>query len=391
MMFYNQRKLHNLLQQEELESLHRKGMLNNEQLAKALAGRQPSYKRTNVFIRIGFFILTTIVAASVLGLLALASGMNQNFELLLLFFSIGVFFVLYYYYVLVEQGNYGTGVDDALLYFGLFSFLTGLLMLINLSHDENEELKMAIITFPFLLISAILFIDKVLSALSFACFIAISFLLISKFGEPGKMLMPFLLMGISLAIYLYFRKLKKAETLHYWKNCLQVVECLALLTLYASGNYLVVRELSTSFFDLKLGAGEDIPFALFFYAFTIVVPLVYVLRGLKQKDYIQLNTGLVLIAAAVGTIRYYHSLMPLEAAMLMGGILLITLVRASYQYLKTPKFGITAAQDEQSDEHDRKQAEALVLTETKIHAPVAEPGFNFEGGKFGGGGAGGSY
>lgn len=389
MIFHNNKKLQNLLQQEELENFFREGHLNKDQLAMAFESRKPAYKRTNLFIRIGFFILSLIVAAGTLGLFFLIFQVDQNFEILLLFFSFGVLAALYFY--VNEQDHFQSGVDDALLYFGLLTFLTGLFLLIGLPHDENEELKMVLIAFPFLLISAIVFIDRLLSALCFACFVVISFLLLAKLGEMGKILMPFLLMGISLGAYLFFRRIEKKRVLWYWKDCLQVVKCLSLLVFYASGNYFIVRELSTSFFDISLGVGEDIPFAFIFYIFTVLVPLVYIFRGLRQKDYIQLNIGLALIAAAVGTIRYYHSIMPPESAMVVGGVLLIALVWATNQYLKTPKFGITAAQDEASDKGGQKQAEALILTETKIHVPVPETGFGFEGGKFGGGGAGGSY
>ena len=198
MIFYNSKKLCNLLEQEELEKLFREGNINGEQLGLALESRKPVYKRTNVFIRIGFFILCLIVAACALGLFAMATSWGHNFEILLLISSVGALAVLYHY--VIEKDHFQSGVDDALLYFGLLSFFSGLFMLLDLSNDGDEELKMSIIAFPFLLISAIVFIDKLLSALSFACLIAINFLLFSNFGALGKMLMPFLLMAISLRI-----------------------------------------------------------------------------------------------------------------------------------------------------------------------------------------------
>ena len=114
MIFYNSKKLCNLLEQEELEKLFREGHIDNEQLARALESRKPAYKRTNIFIRVGFFILSLIVAACALGLFALATSWSGNFEILLLISSVGALAVLYHYVMIIDGKQDGVQVRQAI-------------------------------------------------------------------------------------------------------------------------------------------------------------------------------------------------------------------------------------------------------------------------------------
>jgi uncharacterized membrane protein YgcG len=130
---------------------------------------------------------------------------------------------------------------------------------------------------------------------------------------------------------------------------------------------------------------------LLFWALTLLTPLVYIFIGLRKKDRLSLDIGLLLIAASIFTIRYYYHVLPLEWAMTIGGILLIGIAYACMRYLKTPQKGFTC--DPDADQHfvEALNLEALVIAET--FQPATQPGndFQFGGGSGGGGGAGGEF
>jgi hypothetical protein len=129
----------------------------------------------------------------------------------------------------------------------------------------------------------------------------------------------------------------------------------------------------------------------FFYAYTILIPLIYVYFGLKKKNDILLGCGLILIAVSVATIRYYHAIMPLDIALILSGVMLLIICRLAYLYLKTPRHGIKYEKNEGEDPWLSKDVEAMVIAQAlaQQHAPVHQKhNTGFGEGKFGGGGAG---
>src|SRR5262249_24927382 len=159
--------------------------------------------------------------------------------------------------------------------------------------------------------------------LAFIAFLSIVFNSAVKLGAIAKTAMPFLLMVISITVYWLIRKYKNENRLRYYKACCTFVEILALLTLYIAGNYFAVREVSNIMFELNLKEGESIPAGWFFWIWTALLPIVYIFRGIQKKDVILLRTGLILVAAIVFTVRYYHHIAPIEIAMSIGGLIMI--------------------------------------------------------------------
>jgi len=70
-----------------------------------------------------------------------------------------------------------------------------------------------------------------------------------------------------------------------WSNNLLVLEIICLLLIYASGNYLVVRELSVNLMDLVLNERRNIPFAFLFYLLTVAIPIGYLYFGIKTETW----------------------------------------------------------------------------------------------------------
>ena len=88
----------------------------------------------------------------------------------------------------------------------------------------------------------------------------------------------------------------------YYYNGLLLANSFCLVLFYLSCNYLVVRELSVEFLGNEVLPGQDIPFAYFFYAFTFIVPVVYLVQSLKTKDRIMLWISFLAIAFSFYTI-----------------------------------------------------------------------------------------
>ncbi|MGB4844736.1 MAG: hypothetical protein WBP16_09735, partial [Ferruginibacter sp.] len=207
-------------------------------------------------------------------------------------------------------------------------------------------------------------------------------------SDSMKTIVPFIIMAASLIVYFMAVPAKK-ELLHYG-NCLLMVEIAALLCFYAAGNYYTVRELSNSMFDLYLQPGESIPFGWIFWIFTVLIPVLYLVIGIRKKDAVLLRTGLILFAAIVFTVRYYHSLLPVEVIMTIAGIVLLVLAYGLMKWLHKPVYGFTSRDISSGNTMGKLQIESLLLAQTfKPGADMDTP--KFGGGDFGGGGASSDY
>lgn len=170
-----------------------------------------------------------------------------------------------------------------------------------------------------------------------------------------------------------------------------MIEILSLSTLYLSGNYLVVRQLSEILLNAEFSPGTDISFAYIFYAYTIAVPLVYIWLGLKSKELILIRTGIILEVAGVLSIRYYYSILPPETALILAGLVLSLTAWFTIRYLKVPRNGITLEDTPESRREEMEVLSSLVISQATSNLQSPDKPTQFGGGESGGGGAGGGY
>jgi hypothetical protein len=222
-------------------------------------------------------------------------------------------------------------------------------------------------------------------------FLALLSALFFIFMHAGRMVIPFMAMGVSFGVYLSALKLEKIYTYRHYKSCLNMLQIVALVTLYLAGNYFVVREVSNEMFELDLKPGQDIPGGWLFWIFTILIPPLYIFAGIRKKDGILLRTGLFLIAGIVYTVRTYHSVAPIEVAMTFGGIILIAVAYGLTKLLTPSRRGFTAEKVD-DDVEDALQLESLVIAQTFSHpGGPSQDQFDLGGGSGSGGGASGGY
>jgi hypothetical protein len=385
MIAYNKEWLDHLPVWEAMQDAFDDGCITREEQDAVNAKFPVGFYTPNVFIRIGLFILTLIIMLFSFGLLALMflSSIENFVSGLLIFFSIMGYAALEY--MVNVKRHYNSGVDDGLLWGAVFSFIAGTVLSHNLPMLIN-----CIIVFFVALYFTLRFADRLMAIVAFLSLLGIFFYTCVEFGNIAKAVAPFVIMLISAVIYFIVKKVETKRFVLHYRYCLETIMITSLISFYASGNYFVVRELSNNLFHLNLLPGQTIPFGWLFWAFTFIIPVVYIARGIQKKDSILLRVGMLLLAGIVFTVRYYHAILPVESVMTICGVLLIGLGYWLMKYLKEPKYGFTYKEVSKKNGSGKLNIESLVIAQT--FSPDTDPGgTKFGGGSFGGGGASGDY
>ncbi|KUG08525.1 hypothetical protein [Solirubrum puertoriconensis] len=378
--------------------------LLTEAQAKAIVQAYPlDFYQPNFFIKVGLFLFTWFgcFMAGGLFLLMFGSGLADTrvvtFESVLLVDSLlmGAVTIVALDAFIRNSRLYHSGSDNALLYFALGSFLTALGLfydhILGLPIFDDVLIGRGLFWLLLVPVVALLFAAVVRYAdalVAAACYLTI-LLMVATFALQlalGKVVLPFVLMLVSGAAYVVLQRLKRRPDYLYYRTCIKLTSALALVTAYLGGNYLVVREANAALNNLPTSV--QIAFAPLFYFFTAGIPVAYVVLGLRKHNRILLYVGLLTFAFSLYTVRHYRSVLPVEAALTLGGAALVLLTAICLRYLRKPKHGFTAAPIQEADPLN---LEALVTVQINKPAAPAEPAFAFGGGHSGGGGATGSY
>jgi hypothetical protein len=283
--------------------------------------------------------------------------------------------------------HYKSGADDALIWMTAVFILTA----INL-YGDISSLENAIIIFSISLYMALRFANMLMSAIACISFLAVIFFGYTRLGVIAKTTVPFLIMLISASIYFITTSKRCREKLRRYEACLLMGEITCLFCLYAAGNYCVVREASISMFHLDLKEGQSLPFGWLFWIFTVIIPFIYLARGIQKKGVVLMRSGLMLIPVIVFTVRYYYHILSAESAMIIGGALMIANGYSLIKYLGKPKHGFTDEEINKTHLNAAKQLESLIIDQTFVQAKIETNNHTeFGGGSGGGGGAGGEF
>ncbi len=398
MIAYSKTHLDNLAIVHEAKKWHHNTLITDQKYQEIITNHKHPFYSPNFFVRIGLFVFTLICASAANGLIMAMTGIidnNGETGIAIRLFVHGSLMLFALEFLIKEKNIFKSGIDDALLYMILGYFITGISFIFSSYElDEiNSLLLISIVTLPILIAATIRYSDRMVAASVFICMLFIIFLVMNKISESTKLFLPFVAMITASITYFLSIKYRKKDSLRYWDNSLWIIEILSLLLFYLAGNYYIVRTLTEELIGIYINEGEDIPMAYFFYAFTALIPLVYIFIGLKNKNKILLRTGLLLIAASVITFKYYFSLGHHEITMTIGGSIMLALAWFSINYLKTPKHGITYTKDTDENILGNFDSETLVLAQTfgGTHHVQGDNNPEMGGGKFGGGGADSSF
>ncbi len=384
MIAYNRTWLDALLTRDTARQWHHKGLLSDEKWKMVQERFQAPFYTPNVFVRIGlaFFCLILLTAAIGLFALILDVGSESAFAVLSLFFGLASIAMLEFW-AIGSARHFASGVDDMLLYFGISLILTGLCS--RLPYD-TDFLVYCCIAWPFLVAGSIRYIDRLLAAAAFVCSLLIVLLIVKEIPRLALFLLPFSGMLFSAGAYFFAQKGQERYDWRHWHGLLGVVELLALVTFYASGNYWVVQQAGAEMFQL-----ERVPIPWFFWTFTFAVPALYIFIGLRHKNRLLMDIGLGCVAAAVFTFRYYYHVLPLAWAGVIAGAVLFVSAYFSIQYLRTHEGAYTYDADGDTTLLQEIEEQLIEQTIASQSPPTSGEKDGFGGGQFGGGGAGGEF
>ncbi|MWB94213.1 hypothetical protein GON26_07550 [Flavobacterium sp. GA093] len=386
MMVHDTKLLEDLALLEEANSLLNAGFINKEQF-NSIKKELPDFKQNSILVQIGFFFLGVFLYSSICCAISLLGidGSEVFWKICFYIFTIiGITGAEF----LAKEKYYQHGLDDAFIVGTILNF--GIAVGIT---SDGYELVIAIFValISFLMYRRYLYTPAMLI---FCCaFTAVLFYGLFEFGEIGKTILPFVAMLTSLGFYFFSKKAIKDLKEKYYYNGLLLINSFCLILFYLSCNYLVVRELSVMLLDNEIRPGEDIPFAFFFWSFTAIVPLVYLYQAIKIHDRIMLWISFLAIAFSIFTIRTYHSVLPIEIALALGGVALFAVAYLSIQKLKYKETGLTFKPD-RINNSNAINAEALIVASTFGMKPEVKPQnspMEFGGGGFSGGGSDGSF
>lgn len=382
MLAYNKSELENYFLTEEAKKLYQKKFLSKGQLQNISAQLIQLKSNSNIFFRIGFFLLGNFLFSSVISAFAviLLQMISDQYQIIFFLYAVVAYIGLE---VLVRMKFFRHGLDDAFLLSAQFSFLIGIGIL------TEAVLPVLIAMLVLGVFFAIRFINTISALLAFLGLVGIFFNLIVEHDVMPKFYLSFV--GLILAILVYFLvvHLSKNQNLYPYFKTFDTIRIASLLLGYLSMNYLVVRELSESLMNLEITNKSDVPLAFVFYGLTFLIPLLYFFLGIKLKDKLVLYTGLATLAFGFYSIRHYYYFFPIEYVMVISGILLFGLAYLIIQQLKNKREGVTFQPDRDSDDSLLFNAQAILsLANATAPAPTQTNPMEFGGGGFSGGGAG---
>lgn len=380
MIAYDRTELDALRIRDTAREWHRQGLLSEEKWQAVSAHYPVRFYSPNVFVRIGLAVFTVVLLLAAAGLYGLVVDAHSIEEVALSCFFFGIVLLsALEIWAIRSARHFGSGIDDMLLYFTTTALLTSVFLLMP---RDSQPLTYACATLPVLLTGSIRYLDRLLAAAAFVCLLLIVVLIANEAPRLALYLLPFAGMLVSGAIYWFARQGQRRYTWCHWHGSLLVLELLALVIFYASGNYWVVQQIGSGWLQL-----EHVPLPQVFWAFTFATPMAYIYLGLRQKDRLLLDVGLGCVAIAVFTFRYYFHVMPLAWAAVIGGAMLFALAYFSIRYLKKSAGGFTYEPD--ADKALLQEIEQQLIAQNLASQPTPatdnpEP---FGGGRFGGGGA----
>ncbi|WAC13641.1 hypothetical protein [Dyadobacter pollutisoli] len=376
---YNENWIENLHIQQTASAWLSKNLLTKEQYEQVKALFPEQFYRPGIFVKIGLFFFATIACSFFVGFVSIFfidSGSEIGFSFLSLICA--VCFTVFLEYLIKNRGLFHSGVDNALLYAAVSAAMVPVFMLF-----ENAGFWIYGIVALAILIPVILrYADLLATLIAFGVLFTLLADLMMKF-PLGKALLPFSVMILSVVVYFMAKKNKSL----YYQDCQKVLEVLSLFTFYLGGNYFVVREGNALMNDFSLPVSPQISFAPLFYFFTIIIPLAYIVTGLRKHDRILFIIGLLAFAFSIFTYRSYFSQLTPSQELAVAGALMIFIAWAAIRYLHTPKHELC---DEPDGRRKLANLEAILVAQNLGQTPH-ENGIEFGGGNFGGGGAGEVY
>lgn len=387
MTAYGKDNLYNKYVRESATDAFGLGLIPSSTLDVIMEAHPVKLYTPNIFIRIGLGLLSAIAIiffGVLVGLITGISGEN-GFAALCIMLAISCYGLLEFF---VSSNKYfNAGIDNVLMIVTVIFVIAAF----NINSYNGQYALTSAFTALLCCWLTIRFNDRLMAAFFFVAVIACCFFLCTNAGDTGKIIVPFAVLLLSAFFFFIVIKLRSLSSLVLYKKCFDIVKLLTLVCFYLSVNYYAVRELSNLMFETPLEPGEAIPFGWFFWLCTAIIPPAYFVYGITKKDGMFVRLGFVLAIASVLTFRYYYAVLPVSAALILFGLLLICGAWWLIRYLRISRRGFTSLNIYKTVK-DISDAEALIIAQAfGHHEAPPQPGVQFGGGSSGGAGATGNY
>ncbi|PKB18215.1 hypothetical protein [Flavobacterium sp. 5] len=395
MIAYNKTLLDNVYIDEEANRLKQSGFISSDQYKTFSLSLLKLKSQNNIFIRIGFFILGCMLFSSVCGFISLMMLATNGNDYIYFFYFFAMLGFGVKEFISREMNFFGFGLDDAFILGGILS----LLIAVGQTFEQNYDPNYLVIFIVMAIVSSITYLRYLNLSLALLACIGITgsvAYLVFDYLIIGKAILPFVMMLLSGFGYFISKKTLQNLIFPYYCNGLKLVKGFCLIIFYLAGNYYVVRELNATLSEEYYynGLSPEIPFALLFWAFTFIIPVVYLIFSLKNKDRVMLWIGFLALCFSFFTFRTYHHVLPPEVALTIGGLLIFTFTYFAIKKTKLKETGITFKVDRFTNPNAFANLQVLVAASQfglKPEAKIEESPMEFGGGGFSGGGSSGEF
>lgn len=404
MIAYDKALLDNVYLDEEANRLKKAGFVSPEQYKQFSYQLLKLKSQNNIFIRIGFFILGCMLYSSICGFLSLlwfgiCDGLfvNTGDRNAAYIFGIYILFILGFgakEFMSRKMNYFGFGLDDAFILGGILA----LLIAVALTFEQNYDPNYLFVIISMAIASSVAYLRYLNLSLALLACIGITGsvgYLVFDYLIIGKAILPFVMMLLAGISYFLSKKGLQNLTVPYYYKGLKLAKGFCLIVFYLAGNYFVVREANASLSqDYYEGGSPEIPFAMIFWCFTFIIPILYLIFSLKNKDRMMLWIGFLAMCFSFFTFRTYHHVLPPEVALTIGGLVVFAFTYFSIKKTKYNETGITFKADRFTNPNAFANLQILVAASQfglKPEATVTDSPMEFGGGGFSGGGSSGEF
>lgn len=384
---YNKSEIEKKKVISESKKLFKNKVIDQDQFEKINNTYNSKIYEPPVIMKLALFIISVIGLSFFLGFTALFGIME--YRILILIF--GVILLIFVEKILIKDNfHFKSGVAEAGIYGGLLLVVYGVL-----GFETSNILYYFLVGFLFTVFAAVRYLDMLASALAVVFLGSIVYKIIIGLGGFAEALLPFIFMTFFVLIFWASNNLEKKYSNIIYQDQFLLLKFLSLIFFYVAGNYFVVRKLSVLLMDLDLAGQDDIPFAWVFYLFTLVIPIGYLIWGIKTRSIMFIRIALLTITLTLITFQYYFFPHFAMATLTLSGGFLIILALMLFKYLKQIRSGFTS-EKLLDDTWDSKNSVAVIASQTLggnatnlANCNTEQIGFKegFGGGNFGGGGA----
>jgi hypothetical protein len=384
MIIYNKTWLHNMHIVDLVKSDLRAGHITMDEFLAIRSAHPVGFYLPGILVRIGLFILTLIIAVFAVALLSLLATNTHMLDSAVwpIFLGIACYAFLE---IIVKQRNYlSSGVDNALLYFSAILLSVGCgWYIMDLHLGPVDTMITAVALFVLFTYLTLRYADS-LTAIS-ACvafFAVVYFTWALAFGYAT---MPFVMIFAAGSVYYVLSRIYHRPSAIYYAANITCAKVVSLITIYAAGNYFIVDRLN-NMLNGQDNALTILPFGFMFWLWTMLVPVVYLTIGIKNKNSVVIRLGMLTAVATVLTFRYYYQLLPVEIMLTLSGLLLLSAAYMIISYYKKPAVALIEAEYE-SSLSDLNLEGIIIGQATANMPPAAQTASRFGGGTGGGAGS----